>query len=481
MARIPRPVVESVVPGSPGWEAGIRPGDKLMEINGHPVRDILDYQFLEAEEELELTVERQGEGRRVLRVVKALDEELGVDFGGKATFDGVYVCHNNCIFCFVHQQPRGMRPTLNLMDDDYRLSFLHGNFITLVGMPEEHWQRILDQRLSPLYISVHATDDDVRAFVMGTDAARGIMGQLRQLAERGISFHTQMVCMPGINDGEVLERSISDLLTLGPEALLSISVVPIGLTRHRDKLYPLRTYTRDEAIQMLAQVEAWHERLIPEWGFPVVYASDEWYVLAGREVPPAEFYGDYDQLENGVGMIRLFLEEMKHVDSRLPAALPETRRVTVVTGLLARDTLRRAVDRLNQVQGLQVDLLPVRNEFYGPTVTVAGLLTGRDMLMALAGKGDLGDLVVLPTVALRDGDGRTLDNYTLSMMSETLGGVPVVTANSPLELAAHATGNRLKSRGRKLLRMRKELRFTLGAAEPGYYGFQAPFGSRKTR
>ncbi|MCG0239074.1 MAG: DUF512 domain-containing protein [Firmicutes bacterium] len=481
MARIPRPVVQAVIPGTPAWEVGIRPGDKLMAINGRPVRDILDYQFLQAEEELELTVERPGQGQFTLRVVKDPDEDLGVDFGGKATFDGVYTCHNRCIFCFVHQQPRGLRPTLNLMDDDYRLSFLHGNFITLTDLPEEHWQRIIEQRLSPLYISVHTTDDDLRAFIMGTEAARGIMAKLRRLAESGIRFHTQMVVMPGLNDGEVLDRSIADLLTLGPEALLSIAVVPVGLTRYRDKLYPLRTYTPEEARQMLAQLEAWHKRLIPEWGFPVVYPSDEFYILAGREVPPASFYGSFDQLENGVGMVRLFLDELKQVGPRLPDRLPEPRRVTVVTGMLARGVLQRAVDRLNQVEGLQVDLLPVENEFYGPTVTVAGLLTGRDMLMALAEKEDLGDLVILPAVAFRDGDGRTLDNYTLPMIQEKLGGVAVATAGSPLELAELATGGRLKSGGRRRFKLRRELRFTLGAAEPGYYGFTSPFGDKKTR
>lgn len=477
MPRVNRPTVVAVRPGSPAEAAGIRPGDRLKAIGGHPVRDILDYEFLVREADLLLTVERPGEGTFQVSVQKDPDEDLGVDFGGHAVFDGVYTCRNKCIFCFVHQQPRGMRPSLNIMDDDFRLSFLHGNFITLVGMPPEDWQRIIDQRLSPLYISVHATDDDLRAFIMGTEKARGIMGQLRALAEAGISFHTQMVLMPGINDGPHLDRSIADLVTLGPEALLSISVVPVGLTKYRDRLYPLRTYTGAEAAAVIDQVEAWQRRLMPDWGFPVVYCSDEWYVLAGREVPSAEFYGNYDQLENGVGMIRLFLEELKQVEPRLPDALPQPRRVTVVTGVLGGPYLRQAAARLSAIAGLQVDVLVVENEFYGPTVTCAGLLTGRDMAMALAEKGDLGDLVILPAVAMRDGDGRTLDNLTAQDISQKLGGVPVATAASPLELAELATGGHLKPARRRKSRMR----FTPGAAEPGYYSIDGPYASVKTR
>lgn len=481
MARIARPVVQSVRPGSPADAAGVRPGDKLTHLNGEPVRDILDYRFLSAEEEVTLTFERPDGSTVTARVVKDADEDLGVDFGGKPTFDGIYTCRNKCIFCFVFQQPRGLRPSLNLMDDDFRLSFLHGNFITLTDMPADQWERIIRQRLSPLYISVHATDDDLRAFLMGTPKARGIMDRLRELARHGIAYHTQMVLCPGVNDGEHLDRSIADLVTLGPQALLSISVVPVGLTRYRDKLYPLRTYTPDEARQLLRQVEAWHRRLLPEWGFPVVYPSDEWYLLAGEEVPPASFYGDYDQLENGVGMVRLFLEELEAVVPRLPGRLPAPRRVTVVTGVLAGPLLERAAGHLRQVEGLDVEVLVVRNEFYGPTVTCAGLLTGRDMTMALleaAGRpGGLGDLVILPAVSMRDGDGRTLDDYTAETIRERVGGIPVVTAGSPAELAALATGGRL----RRVRRRTSRLRFTLGAAEPGYYSVEGPRAAERTR
>lgn len=461
MARIARPVITAVTPGSVADRAGLKPGDKLMEINGRPVRDDLDFRFLSADEQLRLTVLSPLGVSSHLLVSKEIDEELGVEFGGKATYDGIYTCHNNCLFCFVHQQPRGLRPTLTLMDDDFRLSFMHGNFITLVGMPDEHWERILEQKLSPLYVSVHATDDDLRAFLLGTEKARNIMGRLRELAAGGIQFHTQVVACPGLNDGVHLDRTIADLTSLGPDALLSISVVPVGLTKYRQGLYDLRSYTGDEAQRMIDQIEAWQRRLRPDWGTVLVHASDEWYVLAGQEVPPAEAYEDYGQLENGVGMIRLFLEQMKETTQRLPAALAAPRRVTVATGVLATETLQRAAGWLtSNVSGLQVEVATIENEFYG-TTTVAGLLMGQDIVRQLRARGEsLGDLVLLPAVAFRETDVRSLDNLSLDEISLLLGGVPVAIAGSPAEMADLSTGGLLaperKARSLKSLRFRHQ-------------------------
>lgn len=457
MARLAKPVIMHIEPGSLAEKAGLKPGERLMEVNGKPVRDDLDFRFLTADEDLILTVVNPTGEPRTVPMHKEFDQELGVDFGGKATYDGVYTCHNNCVFCFVHQQPRGLRPTLNLMDDDFRLSYMHGNFITLVGISEEHWQRIFDQKLSPLYISVHATDDDLRAFLLGTEKGRGIMKQLRELAEGGIQFHTQVVSVPGMNDGEHLDRTISDLVTLGPDGLLSISVVPVGLTKYRKGLYPLRSYTREEARVMVDQVEAWQQKLLPEWGDVLVHPSDEWYILAGREVPPAEAYGNYDQLENGVGMVRLFLEQMKETTDRLPAELPAPRKVTIATGVLGTDSLHRAARWLSEhVKGMSAEVHTIWNDFYGHTVTVAGLLLGQDIVAQLQGK-ELGDLVVLPAVAFRDIDGRSLDNLTPAQISEMLGGVPVALAGSPAELADAATGGLLAPERRR--RRSKSLKF----------------------
>lgn len=459
MARLAKPVVVAVAPGSLAEGAGIRPGDKLMEINGSPVRDDLDYRFLTADERLELKVVGPTGESRLVTIKKDFDEDLGIDFGGKATFDGIYTCHNNCVFCFVHQQPRGLRPTLNLMDDDFRLSFMHGNFVTLVGITPENWQRIFQQKLSPLYISVHATEDDVRAFLLGTDRARGIMNQLRELAAGGIQFHTQVVACPGLNDGAHLDRTIQDLTSLGPDALLSISVVPVGLTKYRQGLYPVRQYTGEESARMIDQIEAWQRRLLPDWGTVLVHASDEWYVMAGREVPPAEVYEDYGQLENGVGMIRLFLEQMKETTPRLPASVPASRKITIATGVLATETLQRAARWLMEhVANLTVEVVTIQNDFYG-TVTVAGLLMAQDIIAELKRRGDLGDLVLLPAVAFRETDCKSLDNVSLDEISAQLGGVPVTIAGSPAELAGKATGGRLappRQRRLRTLRLRHQ-------------------------
>jgi putative radical SAM enzyme (TIGR03279 family) len=461
MARIAKPVITQVTPGSIADQAGIRPGDKLMEINGQPLRDDLDYQFLSADETLELNIVKANGQSACVTIAKEFDDELGIDFGGKATYDGIYTCHNNCVFCFVHQQPRGLRPTLNLMDDDFRLSFMHGNFITLVGIAEEHWQRIFDQKLSPLYISVHATDDDLRAFLLGTEKGRGIMKQLRELAAGGIAFHTQIVACPGLNDGAHLDQTIASLVSLGPDSLLSISVVPVGLTRYRKGLYPLRSYTRDEARVVVDQVEAWHEKLLPDWSTVLVHPSDEWYVLAGRDVPPAEVYEGYEQLENGVGMIRLFLEQMKDATYRLPQAIAAPRKVTVCTGVLGSETLTKAASWLtSSVANLTVECVTIQNDFYGEDTTVAGLLMGEDIIKQLSTHSNLGDLLILPAVAFRDTDFRSLDNLPLSEIGAQLGGIPVTIATTPVELADKATGGQLlpekRRRGGKSLHFRHQ-------------------------
>ncbi|HEY3365676.1 MAG TPA: DUF512 domain-containing protein [Symbiobacteriaceae bacterium] len=453
MARLAKPVIAAVTPGSIAERIGLLPGEKLLEINGKPVRDDLDFRFLTADERLELTVANQTGEQRLVTVDKEFDEDLGVDFGGKATFDGIYTCHNNCVFCFVHQQPRGLRPSLTLMDDDFRLSYMHGNFITLTGISEEHWRRIFEQKLSPLYISVHATEDDLRAFLLGTDQGRGIMKMLRELAEGGIQFHTQIVAVPGLNDTVHLDQTISDLTTLGPDALLSISVVPVGLTKFRQGLYPVRSFTGEEAKVVIDQAETWQRKLLPEWGTVLVHPSDEWYVLCDREVPGAETYEGYEQLENGVGMIRLFLEQMQETTPRLPAALHAPRRVSVATGVLATGTLRSAGEWLqSHVQNLSMRTVTVLNDFYGHSVTVAGLLMAQDFVAQLKTAGDLGDLVILPAVAFRDLDGRSLDNLTLPQISELLGGVPVAIAGSPAELADAATGGLLAPERKRRLK-----------------------------
>lgn len=437
MPRAAKAVIQTVEPGSIAEELGLRPGDVVKQVNDQPVRDMLDWQFLTTAEDIKLQVERAEGGEDLIQLEKDFDMEMGLSFGEQSTFDGIYTCVNKCMFCFVHQMPRGMRRSLYLMDDDFRLSFMHGNFITLVGISEEKWNRILEQRLSPMYISVHATDDDLRARVMGTEKARGIMDQLRILGEHGIGVHTQVVAMPGINDGAALDQTIAELCSL--ENVLSIAVVPVGLTKHRQGLAQLDIYQRDTAVATLDQVDGWRDKFSEERGTNLVWCSDEMYVIAGREVPDAGSYEGYPQLENGLGVIRLFKDEFAEVAARLPGRLEQPRHVTVVTGTCAAETLQQAVDRLNQVENLQVDLLVCKNDFFGHTVTVAGLLTGQDIIAQCQAKGDLGDLVLIPGEALRDGDSKMLDEQTLPELEAALG-TPVHSGLSALDLCQECTG-----------------------------------------
>ena len=424
----PGAVIADVRPGSIADEAGLRPGDRIVAINGAPATDLIQLHFAAAQPHLAIWVQRgDGEELRV-DIDKDEDEDLGLRFQDPL-FDRIITCVNRCIFCFVHQSPKGMRRSLYIMDDDLRLSVLDGNFITLTNWTEEDWQRVLTQHLSPLYISVHATDDDLRAFLMGTDRARGIMAQLRRLAEAGIVMHTQLVLCPGINDGAHLDRSIADLATLFPQ-VRTISVVPVGLTRFRRHLYPLRPYRPDEARAILRQVRAWQRRWLAALGTRLVFPADEWYTLAGRWVPPAEAYEDFPQLANGIGLIRKLVDEAKQALRELPpsqgagAAGAAPRRVLWVTGVSARPVLEALARRImRRAAGLEVRVMAVVNRFYGPTVTVAGLLTGQDIRDALLARTDLAELdaVLLPDVALKADEPVFLDDMTLDGLRQAVG------------------------------------------------------------
>lgn len=432
--------IAAVVPGGLGAELGLEPGDRLLAIDGEPVRDWVDYRFRVAGEAVEIRVRKAGGEEWLLDVEKDYDDDLGLRFEDDL-FDGLKRCHNACVFCFLHQMPKGLRPSLYLPDDDYRLSFLHGNFITLTNLREEDLRRIEAQRLSPLYVSVHATRPEVRRRLMSNRRAARVMEDLRRLAAAGIALHCQLVLCPGINDGAELDRSIADLAGLG-EAVRSIAAVPVGLTRHREGLAPLRPFTPAEAGAVIAQVRGWRERLRGRFGRGIVHASDEFYVLAGREVPPAGDYDGFPQLENGVGLLRLFLDEFREALSARRArgargraasgrgALP--RRLTVVTGRSAAPTLERLAREGGF--GERARVFPVDNDFFGHTVTVAGLLTGGDIiahLRAARDRGeDLGEAVLLPQVLVRDGDGRLLDDRTPEEIARAVGlPVRIVPAN----------------------------------------------------
>ncbi len=420
--------VREVVPDSAADLAGIQSGDLVKTINGRPVRDLVDYQFYASEEELLLGVERNGRAIEVVVAKDAPDEELGIRFGEEpAPF--IRQCANKCVFCFIKGLPErhrperglplGMRGSLYIKDDDYRYSFLFGNFITLTNLKEKDWQRLEEQRLSPLYVSVHTTDPELRRKMVDGPRAGDILDHLGRLADLRIACHTQLVLCPGINDGEELERSIRDLADLRP-TVESISAVPVGLTKYNNLLKvgdlpPMRPYTVPEARDVMARVARHQARFQAETGGPFVYLSDEWYYLTGHPFPPAHHYGDFAQIENGVGMTRHLLDAWRGARRELPRALPESRRLALVTGTMAAGVLEGIASDLRRVAGLDVRVVVVENRFFGPTTTVAGLLCGQDVLAAVTDAcADFGpdDLALLPRVLVDNAGTRFLDDMT---------------------------------------------------------------------
>jgi putative radical SAM enzyme (TIGR03279 family) len=410
--------VSEVVPESPADLAGLQPGDLVETINGNPIHDLVDYQFYASEEELLLGVTRNERAIEVL-VAKGVDEELGLRFGEKpAPF--IRICANKCVFCFIkglperHQPqrglPLGMRETLYIKDDDYRYSFMFGNFITLSNLKEQDWKRLEEQRLSPLYVSVHTTNPELRRKMVDGPRSGEIVPQLQRLGALGITCHTQLVLCPGINDGDELERSITDLAALRPTAA-SISVVPVGLTKYNNLLKvgdlpAMRTFTRPEALRVVRLVQRRQERFAAEPGadrLPFVYLSDEWYFTTGRPFPPAHHYGGFAQLENGVGMTRKLLDEWQSARQSLPPVVEPPRRLAIMTGVMAEPVMARVGRDLRRIGGLDVRIVPVTNRFFGGEVTVAGLLCGQDILdeaLRACGEFTEDDLIILPRVML---------------------------------------------------------------------------------
>jgi putative radical SAM enzyme (TIGR03279 family) len=404
--------VAGVAPGSLAERIGLRPGDLLVAINGQPVRDVIDVQFLAAEELLSLHLRRNG-ADLVRQARRRYDEPLGLTFV-HPTFDvPIRRCNNRCEFCFVAQMPPGLRPSLYVRDDDYRHSFLFGNYVTLTNLSAADWDRIASQHLSPLYVSVHATQHDLRRRVLRNPDAPDILAQLRRLAEMGIEVHTQIVVTPGLNDGQHLDRSIGDLVALHP-AVRSVSVVPVGLTKyHRGGC---RVHDLEEMRAVFDALTGWQRRLMPRLGARFAYLSDEWYLRLGEPIPSAAAYDGLDLTENGVGLVRRFLDAVDGI------SLPP-RRTTLVTAELFAPMLRGAV-----ASWPQVEVIPVVNRFFGPTVTVAGLLTAEDVVAQLR-QQPLGDLVVLPAAMFGGPEGQSLDEVRPEQVAEVLGR-PVVTAHA---------------------------------------------------
>lgn len=411
-------IIAGVVPGSIAAELELKPGDVLVAVNDKPVSDIIDLSFALADEYVELLVARQDGEQELLAIEKDCDEDLGLEFES-AVFDRVRSCANKCLFCFVDQMPAGLRESLYVKDDDYRLSFLYGNFITLTNLTRTDLDRIRRLHLSPLYVSVHATDGAVRARLLGNKRAAAIMDQLKELADMGTELHTQVVLCPGHNDGAVLGRTIADLYALRPH-VSSLAIVPVGLTRHRPAACePLRTFTRDEARAVVVQVAKWQQRSRQETDEGFVYLADEFYLAAGEAIPPYEEYDGFPQLENGVGLVRSFLADWEDAKPA-GAGYPEPFHLDVVCGRSAAVVLEPLLAGLS-VANLKVRLVPVTNEFFGASVTVTGLLTGGDIISALAALPGPRDGIIIPGVALRKGENVFLDGLTPEAVADRLG------------------------------------------------------------
>lgn len=408
-------VVATVRARTAAATAGLRSGDRILTINGAPIRDAIDFLFHAGESRLILVVERHGV-RRALRVVRDR-RDLGVELVPPRPGE-IATCANKCVFCFIHQLPKGMRRSLYVKDDDFRLSFLHGNYITLTDLDEAALARIVEQRLSPLYVSVHATDPDLRHRLLGRPrASADILPRLERLAKAGIRMHAQIVLCPGLNDGAQLERSVADLARLHPQ-VATTAIVPVGLTRHRERLPRLQPLGPQAASDLVAAVEGWQARFLPALGSRFVFLGDEVYLLAGATLPPAEAYEGFPVAEDGVGLVRRFEDEFAARDrGRRRGRSPS---VTIVTGTLYGPRMARLVSALSRPRP-EIQIAAVPNDFFGPGITVAGLLTGQDIQRHLSVRDHLGDEVLVPAVAVRDGDGVFLDDLTPADLSRALG------------------------------------------------------------
>ena len=399
-------LISAVRKNSLAEAAGIVAGDKLVAVDGVQVKDIIELSFYTSDYEVELELENAQGQRRQVHIDKYPDEDLGLEFEA-AVFDKVSTCYNNCIFCFVDQMIPGMRKGLYVRDDDYRLSFLYGNFITLTNLKEEDFQRIIQTHMTPLYVSVHATDPKVRCEMMHNRFAGELMDKLERLFAAGIEVHTQIVCCPGYNDGEILAKSFQDLYARHPH-VLTMAVVPVGITKHREGLHPLRTFTKEEAAALIDQVTPWQRQCREETGKAFIYLGDEFYLLAGRDVPAAEWYDGFPQLENGIGLTRSFVDEwqatlpsLSSYQAASPAVIP--------VGESAFTVLQPLLDALNKQFNTAHSFVPVPNQFFGGKVNVTGLLTASDILRTCK---ESGKRLILPAVVLNN-DKLFLDDTAL--------------------------------------------------------------------
>ena len=421
--------IMGVTAGSPAEKKRIRPGDILLQMNGRDIEDVLDYRFYLTEPRLQLLLREPSGRERTVRIKKEEYEDIGLQFE-TYLMDKQRACRNKCAFCFIDQLPPGLRDTLYFKDDDSRLSFLFGNYITLTNLSEHEADRIVSMHISPINISVHTTNPALRCQLMGNRFAGDSLAHLRRFAQAGIRINCQLVLCPGLNDGEELDRTMADLAALMP-SVESVAAVPVGLTRFREGLTALRPYTAEEAAALIDQIEAFGESLLAKTGNRLVYPADEFYVKAGRPLPGIAFYGELSQLENGVGLMALLADQFREA-LEVCGDAPRGSRLTLATGVAAAPFLRGLIDEAaKKWHNLQIDVVPIRNAFFGETIDVAGLVTGGDLIRQLQGRA--GERVLIPDVMLRHERDKFLDDVTPAQVEEALG-VPLTV--TPVDGAA---------------------------------------------
>ena len=400
-------------------EAGVEAGDILLSINKQNIKDIFDYRYYQASEELLLEIEKPDGEIWEIEVEKDENEDLGLEFED-SLIDGAKSCTNKCIFCFIDQLPKGMRETVYFKDDDSRLSFLTGNYVTLTNIKNEELERIIHYRMSPINVSVHTTNPDLRKFMLGNRFAGDVMDKIRMLTDNGIEVNCQIVLCRDINDKNELDKTIGDLSQLYP-SINSVSIVPVGISRHRKDLFELKPFDMESSADVINQVHKWQNKLLQEKGSRVIYLSDEFYINAGIDIPKNKDYEGFPQIENGVGMVALLRHEVKEaLKNKKKHIKPITRKVSLVTGRLVYKNILQLVDEIKNVyNGLEVNVYDIENDFFGPYVTVTGLLTGQDIVRQLKGR-DLGQELLISRNMLRAGEHVLLDDYTVERMEEEL-------------------------------------------------------------
>lgn len=410
-------IIRAVEEGSIAWELGIESGDRLLAINNEIIEDVFDYHYYTNDEELTVLIEKPNGEEWELEIEKDLEEDLGIEFE-QGLMDEYRSCRNKCMFCFIDQMPEGMRETLYFKDDDSRLSFLQGNYVTLTNMSDHDIERIIRYHLEPINVSVHTTNPELRCEMLHNRFAGEALKKVQRLYEGGITMNGQIVLCKGINDGEELERSIRDMAKWLPN-LQSVSVVPVGLTKFRKGLKQLESFTKEDAKEVLATIHRWQKKFFEEYGMHFIHAGDEWYILAEEELPEEGRYDGYLQLENGVGMLRLLMNEFEEAYTGLEGD-DRKRHISLATGKLAYPYLKEMLERLKQkYTGLEAEIYAITNEFFGEKITVSGLITGQDLIAQLKGK-ELGDVLLLPVNMLRSGEDVFLDDITIPELEKAL-------------------------------------------------------------